>query len=233
MPVRFGCFILDSDRRQLLRDDQEVHLSPKAFRLLELLVEREPAAVSKQQLYDAVWPSTFVEESNLACLVKELRAALEDDRRNPRFVRTAYGFGYAFCGGAEPLGPEAAIPARQLMAALVWDTRVIPLHEGASILGRGADADIPIEDTTVSRHHARIDLTGRAAVLRDLESKNGTFVAGRRITGATELEDGDAIALGSVHLVYRQSPAGLTTTSMGESEGRGLASMQSVSQRRR
>ena len=53
-------FVLDSEARELLRDGEAVHLSPKAYQLLEALVENRPKALSKSALHDLLWPNTFV-----------------------------------------------------------------------------------------------------------------------------------------------------------------------------
>jgi DNA-binding winged helix-turn-helix (wHTH) protein/tetratricopeptide (TPR) repeat protein len=98
MRVRFSDLTLDSEARELRRGRDPVHLSPKAFRLLEVLIDERPAAVSKERLFEIVWPQTFVAESNLASLVKEIRTALRDDARNPKLIRTVFGHGYAFGG---------------------------------------------------------------------------------------------------------------------------------------
>src|SRR4029453_18117415 len=99
VPRRFGEFVLDDSQRQLLRDDEgAVHLSPKAFELLSLLVDRAPAAVSKEEIVQAVWPDVHVSDASLTNVVAEIRAAIGDVPREPRFVRTLHGFGYAFCG---------------------------------------------------------------------------------------------------------------------------------------
>ena len=73
---RFGDFTLDGDTRQLLSKNSEVHLSPKAFELLSMLVANRGRAVPKAELQEHLWPSTFVEETNLASLVVEIRRAL-------------------------------------------------------------------------------------------------------------------------------------------------------------
>jgi len=90
----------DSERRQVFRAGQEVHLSRKAFDLLGILIASQPRVVSKSELLERLWPATFVVEGNLSNLVAEVRSALQDDAQNPRFVRTAHGLGYAFCGPA-------------------------------------------------------------------------------------------------------------------------------------
>src|SRR5262245_760478 len=82
----------------LLRGGTEAPLSPKAFQLLELLLERRPNAVSKSEIQERLWPKTFVSEGNLTVLMAEIRKALGDSGASPRFIRTVHGFGYAFSG---------------------------------------------------------------------------------------------------------------------------------------
>ena len=96
MRLCFGDFAFDSLARQLFRGPHLVHLSPKAFQLLQALVEARPNAVSKHDLQALVWPNTFVSDANLAVLIGDIRSALGDDPRKPRLIRTVYGFGYAF-----------------------------------------------------------------------------------------------------------------------------------------
>src|ERR1700674_313137 len=95
---RFGPFTFDSRPRRLLRDGREVHVSPKAFDLLLLLVDNRSRAMSKADLLKHLWPSTFVLETNLAGLIAEVRRALGDAADEPRFVRTMHRFGYCFIG---------------------------------------------------------------------------------------------------------------------------------------
>jgi DNA-binding winged helix-turn-helix (wHTH) protein len=113
----FGRFTVDSDTRQLRRDGRAVHLSPKAFELLLALLAARPRVLSKADLQDRLWPHTFVAEANLSNLVAEVRKAIGDTSRAPRFLRTAHGFGYAFFGGgddgANP-GSSGAAPTRLL-----------------------------------------------------------------------------------------------------------------------
>ena len=78
MRVRFGPYVLELESRQLLRGDDVVHLSPKAFDLLSMLVSNRPKALSKSDLQERLWPGTFVVEKNLANLVGEIRRG---DRR--------------------------------------------------------------------------------------------------------------------------------------------------------
>ena len=203
MRHRFGGFTLDHDTRQLLATEAEIHLSPKAFALLALLVANRSRAVSKAELQERLWPSTFVEETNLATLAAEIRRALGDSPANPRFIRTVYGFGYRFVG--EALEEATATPSQQARVRL-WlalERRHIPLLEGANVIGRGTDAAIPVDSPGISRHHARIVVADGEATLEDLGSKNGTHVNGRRLTAPCRLTDRDEIRLGAVALTFR------------------------------
>ena len=201
--VRFGLFSLDPATRQLLRDGQEVPLSPKAFQLLSLLVVNRARAVSRQELHQALWPSTFVLDANIASLVAEIRRALDDDAATPRFVRTMHRFGYRFVAQVD----EPPMTAVQTPGAakywLVWDLRHVPLAEGSHLIGREADASVWIDAPGVSRHHARILIDGGDATLEDLGSKNGTYVAGERVTNPRRLRDGDQIRVGSVVVTFQ------------------------------
>ena len=206
MPVRFGDFELDDGRRQLLRGGELLHLPLKQFALLQLLIERRPNAISKHELQDRLWPNTFVSPDNLASLIADLRMALGDDARHPRFIRTIHGFGYAFCG--EP-GLPASDDAQERVATLIGRNVDLRLPAGETILGRERGA---IDDPSVSRHHAAITCTPDSCAIRDLGSKNGTFVGGVRVTAPRELHDGDVVELGNMRLVFHRAPAQSTIT---------------------
>jgi TolB-like protein/Tfp pilus assembly protein PilF len=98
MRLLFGDCTFDSVARTLMRSGETVRLSGKAFQLLEMLLAARPNPIDKSDLFAKLWPDTFVSEANLASLIKEIRAAIGDDARNPRFVRTVHRFGYAFSG---------------------------------------------------------------------------------------------------------------------------------------
>src|SRR3990170_5872430 len=96
MVYHFGDFAMDVDTRQLLLGEEEAHLTPKAFELLHLLLAERARALSKAELQQRMWPSTFVEETNLASLIAEIRRTLRDTASHPKFIQTIYGFGYRF-----------------------------------------------------------------------------------------------------------------------------------------
>jgi DNA-binding winged helix-turn-helix (wHTH) protein len=202
---RFGDVTLDEDARQVLRADREVHLSRKAFDLLAALLRERPRALSKTHLHALLWPDTFVSDANLAMLVAEVRRAIGDDVRRPRFVRTLQRYGYAFHGDAtewprvRPCGTDGTTSKFWLIASL----RQIPLATGDNVVGRDPHAQVWLDSAGVSRQHARITVDGDCVTLEDLESKNGTRVHGQPITAAVRLADGDLIRFGSIEVSFR------------------------------
>lgn len=214
MIYRFDEFILDSNTRRLLRGSVETHLSPKAFELLLVLVVNAARAMSKADLHQHLWPSTFVVDTNLAGLIAEIRQALGDPADDPKYIRTVHRFGYWFIGAVtEGAGDGGPVPVR---CWLFSDTRQMALNEGENLLGRAPDVAVWIDAVGVSRHHARIRVQGVDATVEDLQSKNGTFLAGRRITEPTPLVDGDQIRLGSVMLTFRVPPPPALTETVAE-----------------
>ena len=212
MTFRFDRFTLDGDTRRLLLGSEEVHLSPKALHLLLVLVENRHRAVSRAELQKELWPSTYVLDTNLASLIKEIRRALGDTADTPKFVRTVHRFGYWFIGelrdGASP--QSGNVKTRYW---LIWAARQIPVTEGTHVLGRAPDASVWIDAPGISRHHARLVLEGEQAMLEDLGSKNGTYVGEERVTAPRRLDDGDQIRLGPVVITFRIPPAvGATDT---------------------
>lgn len=209
---RFGKFNLDYDTRQLLGGGEEIHLSPKAFELLTILLVNRPRAVSKAELQERLWPSTFVEETNLAGLVAEIRRALGDSATKPNYVRTVYRFGYRFVGDVIDAAASPSPDRSEHRLLITFDNRRTVLLEGANVIGRAPDAAVQCEAVGVSRHHARIVVANGEATLEDLGSKNGTYVQQKRITSA-RLSDGDEIRLGTVTLTFRiEAPLKQTET---------------------
>jgi eukaryotic-like serine/threonine-protein kinase len=102
----FGPFRVDPDHRQLLRQNQPVPLQPKSFDILLVLVENSEKVVSKDELLKAVWPDTFVEESNLAQCIFVLRKTLGDTVEDKRYIVTVPGRGYRFAGAVRALAVE-------------------------------------------------------------------------------------------------------------------------------
>src|SRR5262245_19216944 len=145
MRLRFGAFTFDPARRQLFREETEVHLAPKAFELLKVLIESHPQALSKAQLQQHLWPDTFVSEANLPLLLGEIRKALADDAKNPRFIRTLQRFGYAFCGSVTEISDQEGRAQQAVSCWLVWNRQRLDLVEGENVIGRDPQATVHID----------------------------------------------------------------------------------------
>ena len=215
MRVRFGECLLDSETRELLVGGETVHLTPKAFDLLAILIENRPRALSKTEIHEKLWPNTFVSDGTLTSVLAQVRSAIGDDEHAKPFIRTVHTFGYAFSGSAET---ESAVRGRMPRASfayrLYWRSREFALAEGENVLGRDPGVSVFLDDANVSRRHARIVISGEGALIEDLQSKNGTFVRGARIDARSRISDGDKIRLGSVPLTFRAFPlSGSTETS--------------------
>jgi DNA-binding winged helix-turn-helix (wHTH) protein len=215
--VRFGPFELDSERRQLLRDGGEVHLTPKAFDLLALLIDEAPRVVRKDALHERLWPGTFVSDATLVGLVKEVRRALDDRDAASPLIRTAHGVGYAFAGAIER--PAVNLPPT-ISRWLIVGNRRVPLDDGEHVIGRDPAAAIHVDGPGVSRRHARIVVSGTSAVLEDLDSKNGTHLNDSKVLGRVLLHDGDRIQIGTAAMVFRISGTGMSTETMSPVIGR-------------
>jgi DNA-binding winged helix-turn-helix (wHTH) protein len=221
MRLQFGRVTFDPDCRQLWRDGHEQHLSPKAFDLLKLLVERRPEAVAKTEILTRLWPGTFVSDTNIPTLIAEIRAALGEQAHRSRLIRTLHGFGYAFRSETEISQPTAAT-AQQPRGWLVGESRQIALFAGENLLGREGGDVIVLGSSTVSRRHARIVIDGRRIAVEDLASKNGTYVNECRVTSSTMLGDGDRLRTGSLVFTFQRARPGSSTetqTSRGGSSG--------------
>jgi DNA-binding winged helix-turn-helix (wHTH) protein len=205
--VRFGAFTLDAAQRRLSRQGADVHLSPKTFDLLVVLAGEAPRVVSKIELHERLWPSTFVSDTTLSGLVKELRRAL-DDRNSPRrLIRTAYRVGYA-------LDVPNGSGLRQIASVSHWilvNGRRLRLQDGENLIGRDAASHVCLDESSVSRRHARIIVGRDGALLEDCGSKNGTCLDGVFLRGTVALKNGEHIAFGTVTAIYRSRRASDST----------------------
>ncbi len=217
MRVRCDRWVLDTTTRQVTRGRKRVHLSPKAFELLTTLVSERPRALSKLELQERLWPDTFVTESNLAGLIREIRSTLRDTAHTPRYVRTLHRYGYAFCGKVTETDEQSRDSRRPSIAArLILGRREVALSPGEHVLGRTQEVAVWIDSTGVSRRHARIVVDKAGARIEDLGSKNGTFVNGSRLSRPHRLTDGDEIRLGPARILFRAfAPPPSTETTAG------------------
>jgi DNA-binding winged helix-turn-helix (wHTH) protein/tetratricopeptide (TPR) repeat protein len=96
--IHFDPFELDLVNECLWKDSQAIRLRPKAFAVLQHLVSRPGELVTKQNLIGAVWQDTFVGDAVLKVAIRQIREALSDDPKSPRFIETAHRRGYRFIG---------------------------------------------------------------------------------------------------------------------------------------
>lgn len=214
MRLTFGACSFDRERRELTRDGSPVHAGPQLLRLLELLIDARPSALTKDEIHRSLWPATFVSDGTLTSLIAELRDAIGDDARSSRLVRTIHGYGYLFSGDIVAEPRQDAPTATPAVCRIIAGDREIGLPPGEHILGRATDAAVFVDDVGVSRHHARIVVTSAGATLEDLGSKNGTMLDGLPIAGRCTLADGAAIVLGSTSLRFRLSSGEASTATV-------------------
>ena len=155
-------------------------------------------------------PETFVQETNIAGLVAEIRRNLGDPAATPRFIRTVHRIGYRFVG--EVTVEDGAPSGERSKFYLVMDARRFFLMDGHNVIGRAPEAAVQIDSPGVSRLHARIRIENGAATLEDLGSKNGTHLNGVRMESASRLADGDEIRLGTIVLTFRAAATDATET---------------------
>ncbi len=200
MRIKFTNFTFDSRRRELMGDGRAIALTPKAFLLLEALITAAPDPMSKEEIYDRLWPDVFVETGNLHNLISEIRTALGDD--DHAMIRTMHRIGYAF---AVPfVRDESSAPRLQI------GDEFIELQQGETIIGRER-----LGTPDASRRHARITVSGTKITVEDLGSKNGTFVGGHRIEGPTVVHDHDEIVFGRTRAIVQVIDVGASTVTAG------------------
>jgi DNA-binding winged helix-turn-helix (wHTH) protein/predicted ATPase len=125
LEVAFPPYRLDLTDQRLWRADQEIRLRPKTFAVLRYLVERPGRLVAASDLLRSVWPDVTVSDSMPRLCIREIRAALRDDARRPRYLETRVGRGYRFVAPVHP--------------TLDRGTAAHPPTPGAPIVGRDAE----------------------------------------------------------------------------------------------
>lgn len=200
MRYEFYEVTLDTDARQLQRDGKPVHVSTKALDLLSFLIDQRPRAIAKEEIHDRLWPDTFVGETSLPVVIREIRKAL--GIRGRAAIRTVHRFGYAFDAEIRETGKRLsnAVTARHM---LLHAGREFVLIAGQNIVGRDPAAHVFVPAASVSRQHASITIDGGSAVVEDLQSKNGTRVDGNRIDLPLQLLDRATVTFGTIEMVYR------------------------------
>jgi len=154
---RFGQFALDSRKRAVSRADSPVSLTPKAFDVLLFLVQNPNRLVTKDELLQAVWGDTFVEEGNLTQYIYYLRKALGENSEDARLIVTIARKGYQFT--ADVTVAEAADTAKQ--AAVQVSIAESSLADTQPALESSADEALPL----AQKHWRKAAVVGAFAVL--------------------------------------------------------------------
>ena len=104
----FDCFLLDCHEGVLLSEGRRLRLEPKDLELLVVLVENHGHTVGKEELFEKVWPGTFVEEGNLARHISALRQVLSQGQKGPQYIETIPKRGYRFVAPVREVGLSSA-----------------------------------------------------------------------------------------------------------------------------
>jgi DNA-binding winged helix-turn-helix (wHTH) protein len=221
MAYRFGPFLYDSVRRALSKDGAEIPLTHKSRELLLLFLHNPGRLLTREEIVEKVWADVAVTDDALRFQVAELRKAFGEG--GEAFIQTIRREGYRW---ETEVAPAADRPVRRVEGdsslpptprfRLVLETREVQLLQGENVIGRDPDGALWIDHPSVSRRHARIVIAGGEAELEDLDSKNGTFLAGKRLAKKTALADGDEVRIGPETMVFRAVSSATTRT-----EGRG------------
>lgn len=213
---------LDLLRRVIRRDGEDVPLTGLEVDLVRYLAARPGVAVSRRELLAEVWGyGRGVRSRAVDNTVRRLRSKIEADPSDPQVLCTVHGHGYRW-DAPEATGDATVTMTSRASAfkegpvpvlALVhhddpaWVGRRAVLSKEPLQLGREATAFGPgaLADGRISRRHLELRVEGGAVLLRDLESRNGTFVNGHRVS-QRELAPGDVVELGAVLLLFHLEP---------------------------
>jgi len=131
----FDDFQLEPDERKLMRRGQPVPLHGKAFEMLLVLIRNRGRLLTKDELFQLVWPDQIVEESNLTVNMSAIRRALGERASNPHYITTVSGRGYRFTGDVRQFADEALTIERESFARLTIQQEEIESTFGVGIAG--------------------------------------------------------------------------------------------------
>ena len=165
---RFGDVEVEAGGREVRRGGTRVALEPKALDVLLLLLADAGRVVEKRRLLREVWTDVHVTDSSLARAVTQVRRALGDDIRTPRYIETVPTRGYRFIGALQPLGAEATTVDRRVPRGLAGGTGQ-RLGDGTAEAGdQGPGMGLPARGARGRRTSglAQFGITGRAGRTR-------------------------------------------------------------------
>lgn len=179
--LRFGPFVLDSANELVLRGRQRVALTPKAFALLRHLVNSAGRRVAKEELLEAIWPGVYVSDAALKVCISEIRKALADDARRPRFIKTEHRRGYSFVAKVAQLQAGARdsegtlAPRSQAVARPDLVGRRVELARMHAALGRARGGERQVLFITGEAGIGKTALTD--TFLSEVAGRGGAWIA--------------------------------------------------------
>lgn len=218
MVYTFGPYAYDTVRRTLLREGVEARLTHKSRQLLTLFLQNPGQLLTREEIVEKVWGEEAVTDDALRSQIAKLRTAL--GAPGDRFLRMVRREGYRWEGDVQveaaetPRALSSVAPSEGPRFRLVLEDRDVHLLEGPNVIGRDPDSAVWIDHNSVSRRHAQVVVAGGRARLEDLESKNGTFLNGRKVSRPEPLSNGDQIRICVMRIVFRKL-ANLGTTRPG------------------
>lgn len=201
----FGNFLLDGKEKVLLRDGKPLQITPKAFQLLQILVENHGHLAEREELLNKVWGDSFVEEGNLTVTIRHLRKILGDEKRFPRFIETVPRRGYRFIAEVKEVSvasqlPENAPPKSKWLIASIIGLSIFLISTIAvgSRYVQNHEANAPI----LSAPFASEKLTTNGKTLNAIISPDGKSVVYTQGLGSDkqsiwlrQLETGDNVEI--------------------------------------
>src|SRR5512145_281569 len=236
MRYRCEAWELDWDVRELRYGGIPVHVEPKVLSLLHAVLERAGRVIPREELQALLWPGVSVSPDALQRLVRCARVAIRDDGGEPRVLVTRRGHGIVFSGNVSVSGTHRtsrpltlvrddenrAVAASTEESTLSDDEHRIPsfvIHwlvprlrvttiqrSTTVVLGRAASCDEVLDGSSVSREHTQCTFRGPVLLVRDMNSRNGTYVNGRPVT-ETPLAANDALRIGDWLGIVRRVPS--------------------------
>ena len=207
---KLGDWLVEPNLNTICRGHETTHLELKVMDLLVFLAHRGPRLITRREIIDGVWGTEFICDNTLTHAISELRTALGDNARDPSYIQTIHRRGYRILAPVTNLEGRALMdPGRPSHCRIVTGSRIVRLREGINLIGRAPEATVYLDSVWVSREHAQVTVhRSGTATIEDLDSRNGTFVNGRRLSRAMPLADGDTIYLGKLTDALRFSSGG-------------------------
>ena len=159
--LSFGPFRLDLDSEQLWRGEQVLALAPKVFALLRYLAEHSGKVMTKDELFQTVWPGTIVSDAALTVCVRELRQALGDNPKSPQYIETVHRRGYRWI--ASVASSQHSVVSRQLQYTV-----------------QSLESGVRNFHSAFRTPHSAIDLVGREVELEQLHGWLDKALQGER-----------------------------------------------------